>query len=473
MDIPYIDTIQDAVKSRKVQCFLVGGFLRDVYVGVPQNDFDFAVSKDALKVARVLAKQIKGSYILLDEEHACARVAKKIKGVLFTFDFADFRAKTIKGDLALRDFTVNTLAVNIENIKPDSNLDEIIFTKAAKADFQTKTVRMVKKKAFADDPLRILRAFALTATHNFKIAKETQEQIKKDAALIDSVSYERITTELFKILESPRAYHVIKSMDRLKVLDRVIPQIKIMYGCTQGAYHHLDVWRHSLETIKQFDEIVQDMRDDRDTVDYLDTVIAGDRRRKGLIRLALLLHDIGKPDTRKKRPEGGYSFYSHEYVGKKIAHHVCKLLKLSTKERRIVEDMVQYHLRPGYISNFKRPSAKMLLRYFRDTADEAASIALLSLADQRSTRGPMTTDEDQKHHEKICQRLVKDYFNKKKEEPFVPLLTGRDLIEHLKLKPSPLFGKILKQIEEEQLLGKVKTKEEALAKAKNLVKTIS
>ena len=131
--------------------------------------------------------------------------------------------------------------------------------------------------------------------------------------------------------------------------------------------------------------------------------------------------------------------------------------------------MVRWHLRPGYLSNFKQPSEKAIYRYFRDTRDEGVSILLLSLADQRSTRGPATTQKDQEHHEKICLGLVSQYFEKKKEKPFIRLISGKDLIKTLKLKPSPEFSKILTQVEEEQSLGKITTKKEAMDLAKKIV----
>ncbi len=471
MNIPFLDSIQTIAKTKKADVYCVGGFLRDTLINTPKNDFDFAVSQDALKFARSFAKKVGGKYILLDEDHCCARIAKKIKDELYTYDFADYRAKTLKGDLSRRDFTVNTFALNITNLSDTAEWKkDLISHRSAQKDLKTKTVRMVGKNAFKEDPLRILRAFALMATHNFKIEKTTQDQIKKDAKLLNNVSYERITAELFKILESDKCYTIVRLMNRLGVLGQIIPQIKIMFGCTQGAYHHLDVWKHSLEALKQFDLILKEKATDQELMDYLNETIAGDRRRKGLIKLALLLHDIGKPDTRRKRPEGGYSFHGHENVGRQISFHVAKLLRLSTKERHLLEDMVQMHLRPGYISNFKRPSAKMLLRYFRDTKDEAGSIALISLADQRATRGPLTTEEDQTHHQKICERLIRDFFAKRDEKPFVPLLKGKDLIRELKLKPSPLFGKILKSVEEEQVLGKITTKAEAVRLAKGYTK---
>jgi hypothetical protein len=180
------------------------------------------------------------------------------------------------------------------------------------------------------------------------------------------------------------------------------------------------------------------------------------------------MHDIGKPDTRKVEKDRT-SFHGHEHVGKNITRLIAKMLKLSVKERHVLEDLVMYHLRPGYLSNFKQPSEKAVYRYFRDTKEEGASVALLSLADQRSTRGPLTTEADQKHHEKICFKLLKIFFDKKKEKPFVRLIDGNVLIKKFRLKPSKLIGDILKKVSEHQSLGKIKTKEEALVLARQMV----
>ena len=134
----------------------------------------------------------------------------------------------------------------------------------------------------------------------------------------------------------------------------------------------------------------------------------------------------------------------------------------------ILEDVVQWHLRPGYLSNFKTPSDKAVFRYFRDTKEEGASVALLSIADQRSTRGPLSSKKDEAHHIKICRKLIAQFFAAKKAEPFFCLINGHDLIKTLKIKPGPVFGKILQSVEEAQATGKITTKAEALALAKKL-----
>jgi poly(A) polymerase len=468
-EYPHLKTIQKIAVKRRAQIYLVGGFLRDVLLSRRQTDFDFAVDKNAVAFARQFADAVKGAFVLLDDEHGCGRVVKKIGGIPWTFDFADFRAKTLKKDIASRDFTVNTLYADLLKIKEGDDIDRhIVDLSGARNDLKKKIIRLVSERAFQDDPLRLMRAYSLQATLGFKIEAKTLARIKKDSLLIRNVSMERVREELFKILSSPRAYQTLKDMDRAGFLQKVIPQIAVMFGVKQGGYHHLDVWKHSLEVLRQFELILEDIKDNEEWSAYLNEVIASNHPRVALVKLAALMHDIGKPETKKVEPDRT-SFHGHEHVGRNITRIVAKHLKFSVRERRILEDIVLYHLRPGYLSNFKNPTEKSVFRYFRDTKEEAVGILLFSLADQRSTRGPLTTEKDQKHHERICLGLVKRYFQEKKKVPLVRLIDGNDLIRKLKLKPSPLFAKILSSVEEAQALGKVSTKQEALAFAAKII----
>lgn len=468
-DYPHLKTIQNIAIKRRAKLYLVGGFLRDILLSRRQTDFDFAVDKNAVAFARQFADAIKGSFVLLDDEHGCGRVVKKNDGVIWTFDFADFRAKTLKKDMASRDFTVNTLYADFLKIQEDDEVGgHIVDLNEARKDLKKKVIRLVSVRAFKDDPLRLLRAYSIQATLGFKIEAKTLAQIKKDSLLIRNVSMERVREEFFKILASPRAYQTLSDMDKVGLLQKVIPQIAVMVGVHQGGYHHLDVWKHSMEVLRQFEMILEEIKDNREWSDYFQEPVASNHTRASLVKLAALMHDIGKPETKKVEPDRT-SFHGHEHVGRNITRIVAKHLKLSVRERHILEDMVLYHLRPGYLSNFKNPTEKSIFRYFRDTKEEAASILLLSLADQRSTRGPLTTEEDQKHHQNICLGLAKRYFTDKKKVPLIRLITGNDLIKKFKLKPSPLFAKILSSVEEEQALGKITTKQEALALAAKII----
>lgn len=468
---PHLKELKQLARAKKAKIFLVGGFLRDYLAATPKADFDFAVDKNAIALAKSFARKIKGAFIILDEERGCARVARKTPEGLLTYDFSDFRAKTFEADLRARDFTVNTLYVDILTADEKLPLKQLIKGHPlAFKDIRLKTIRMVSPQAFVDDPLRMLRAYSLKAQLRFAIPSATRAQIKKNAALINQVSFERVRDELFKILQSDGASEIFKEMDATGLLVCIMPQIKVMYKCRQGGYHHLDVWPHSLETVRQLENVLKDYRDEHPGDIYLNEDLGGGRPRYALMKLAALLHDIGKPDTKKKEPDGRTSFHGHEHVGRNITREIARQIKISTHERHALEDMVLWHLRPGYLSNFKVPSDKAVYRYFRDTKTEALSIALLSMADQMSTRGPLTKKEDERHHLKICRRLIARYLEKQKETPFISLINGHDLIKNLKLKPSPLFGIILESIKEKQVLGEVTNKKEALAMAKDLAK---
>lgn len=458
---PALNMITNVLRRSRQRVFLVGGALRHYYLNTPSTDFDFAVDRDAIALSRQVARRIKGAFVLLDEEHGSARVVKNDCCATWTFDFTDWRGKGIAEDLHLRDFTINTFALDLKQI---TDLSKILSVKGAQQDLKKKTIRMVNSKVFKDDPLRLLRGLSLMATLGFKIEPKTLGQIKKDAHLISKVASERIREEIFKVLSSTRAHAALELMDKIGLLVQVMPQIAVMKGIKQGGFHHLDVWKHSMMVLGNIEKIALKIPDEK-IKGYLQEKIGGDHSRLALLKMAALLHDIGKPETRK--PEGQrMTFHGHEHVGARITRQVAKQLKLSVKERYFLEDAVGMHLRPGYLANFKRPSEKAIFRYFRDTKQEAVSLAILAMADQAATKGPLTTQARHKHHTKICQMIIDRYFVKVQEKPKLRLITGNDLIKVLKLKPSPLFGTILAKIEEAAALGKITTKPEALVLAK-------
>jgi poly(A) polymerase len=460
---PQLSQVQEALARSRRRVFLVGGSLRDYYLKRLCHDFDFAVDRGAISLARGLAGRIKGAFVVLDREHGSARVVKKTQREIWTFDLTDWRAESITKDLALRDFTINALALDI--LKPRGT-GAMLEVKGARRDLKARLVRMVCRGVFKDDPLRLLRAFTLRATLGFKIENQTLIQIKKDAHWIGTVAMERIREEIFKILGSSRAYETLSEMDNIGLLSYLLPQMTVMYGIPQGGYHHLDVWHHSLEAVGQLEKIVVQMNEDERMKGYLQKFVGAGHTRCALLKMAALLHDIGKPETR--RQEGSrMTFHGHEHASERITRLVAKHLKLSVKERFFLEDAVRMHLRPGYLSNFKRPSEKAIFRYLRDTQELAPGLAVLSLADQAATCGPLTSASKHKHHAEICHMLIERYFKLVDKPSPKRLLTGHDLIKVLKLKPSPLFGKILSRVQEAAALGKIKTKEEALRLARS------
>ena len=468
-------------QTKNIQLYVVGGFLRDIILGRVKNnpDIDFAIKKNAIKFSAGLSRYLKAGFVVLDKNNGCARLVKKSQNRVYTLDFTNFRGKNLWQDLSKRDFSINTLAVELkaflEHLQKTSRYrlrclaNLLIDPFGGLKDMESRIIRAVNPHAFDDDPLRILRTFSLSCNLNFKINPETLGLVNKKRNKLKRVSFERIRDELFKILASQRSYEFLTQLDQYRILELIFPEIKAMYRLNQGPYHHLDVWRHTLETIRQLEKIIKDFSRSQDIRNYLDEEISSGRYRHELIKLGGLMHDIGKPKTLRFE-EGKIKFHGHERVGTDMLEEIAKRLKLSNDEIVVLKRMISCHLRPGYLADNPVLTPRAKFRFFRDTAGEAVSVLLISLADQRATKGALTTQESRQRHERVVRRLIRDYFQKKKEKKTVRLINGDDLIKRFKLEPSPLIGKVLSEVEEAQAIGMIKTKKQALKIADKIIK---
>lgn len=466
----FLNVVAALAKTNKREVYLVGGYLRDLFLKRESFDFDFAVDRGAVNFARSVCRRLKGDFVVLDKEHGSARVIIKKSGKNYTLDFTDFRGRDIKEDLCLRDFTINAMALDVAVLKKRVNIGDFLLDPyCGRADIKKKVIKAVSDRAFGDDPLRILRIFSLSAALKFNIDEAALGLAAKHKEKIPSVSSERIREELFKILATPNAAEFFRRMDRVAILDKVIPQINIMRGVAQGPYHHLDVLEHSFEAVTQIEKLFTQLKRRVKITAYLDEVIGAEHSRRQVLKLAALLHDIGKPGALTFE-EGRTKFHGHEHIGRRIVSEISACLKLSLKEKEALKAMVLWHLRPGYLADNENISERAIFRYYRDTNAEGVSILLLSMADQRATRGPLTSEKSRKQHEKSCLWLVKEYFRRKEEKRLPKLINGNDLIKKLGLVPGPLFGKILRVLDEEQAAGEINTKKAALELARKLAK---
>lgn len=458
-------------KSKKIKLYLVGGALRDLILKRKKDnpDFDFCLKTGALSFGQKLAKELRAAYVVLDEEHAACRLVKRIGGKLFTFDFTDFRAPVLEKDLLHRDFTINSMALELGNVFLGKDLNELIIDPySGRDDLKRKIIKVTGINSFCEDPLRILRAFSFSCMLGFALDKETLCLAKKEKDKIDAVSSERIREELFKIFDSPLAYASFVTLDKLKILDIIFPEIKPMRNIGQGPYHHLDVWQHTLETLNQFELILKAIKQTPDINNYMQIEISGLRKRASLLKLACILHDVGKPGA-LRREKGKIIFHGHERVGLGLTRVISRRLKLSNEECRSLERIVLWHLRPGYLADNQAPTQRAIFRYFRDTGSDALAVLLLSLADQRATKGPLTTALSRVNHEKTVKSLIRKLLKKNNEKKLVRLLNGNDLMKKFKLAASPLVGKVLSALEEAQAIGKIKNKKEAFVLAAKII----
>ncbi len=466
-----LKAIEKSAQKKKVKLYLVGGALRDILLKREKEnpDIDFCLEEGAINFSKQLAKELKAGFVVLDKEHGSARVVKKTKDKIYTLDFTDFRGRTLKDDLFHRDFTINTLAIELGRIYEEKDLDELIVDHyRGKKDLRKGLIRALGRGSFKEDPLRILRAFSLAALFDFKIHKDTLRLVSLEKNKISGVSGERVRDEFFKILSSPRAYKSFLGLDKYKILELIIPEIKVMHRLRQGPYHHLDVWGHSLETVRHLELIIRDFSRNKEMRAYLNEEISSGHKRYELIKLAGLLHDVGKPKALRVE-KGKISFRAHERIGYHMIEDIALRFKLSNDEIHTLKQMILFHLRPGFLADNERITPRAEFRYFRDAAKEAVSILLISLADQRATKGPLTSKQSRTRHEKAVGYLIKKYFKKEKSVRPSRLINGDDLIRQFKLEPSPLIGKILSELEELQAIGKIKSKEEALSAAEKLI----
>jgi poly(A) polymerase len=213
-------------KSKKVKLYLVGGILRDLLLGKEKEnpDFDFSIRRGAINFARNLSKKLRTGFVVLDKEHGACRLVKRIEDKTYTFDFTDFRGKSLEEDLLHRDFTINAMALELERLFADEDLQNFLVDPyQGKKDLKHKIIRTVNKKAFSEDPLRILRIFSFACILGFKIDKETLKLARLERNKLVKVSNERIRDELFKIFDTLSAFEYLVMMDKLKILKIIFP----------------------------------------------------------------------------------------------------------------------------------------------------------------------------------------------------------------------------------------------------------
>ena len=463
--------VYNFARNKKVKLYLVGGALRDLILKRKKEnpDFDFCLKRGALNFGKALARYIHAAFVLLDEEHAACRLVKKIDGKLYTFDFSDFRADILEKDLLHRDFTINSMALDLGEVFSGKDLEPLLIDPySGKNDIKAKIIKITGPGSFREDPLRILRAFSLSCIFKFNLDKETLRLAKKERARLEGISLERIREELFKVFESASAYESLVVLDKLKILELIFPEIKPMRKIGQGPYHHLDVWQHTLETLKQFELILKSIKKKEVNV-YLNEEMSGLRKRTSLLKFACILHDIGKPKA-LRRENKKIIFHGHERIGLGMARNICRRIKLSNEECRSLERIVFNHLRPGYLADSERPTERAIFRYFRDSGTDALAVLLLSLADQRATKGRLTTALSRLRHEKMIKFLIGRLLKQNAEKKPARLVNGHQIMKKFKLKASPLIGTVLDELEEAQAIGKIKNKKEAFALAAKIIK---
>ncbi len=415
---------------KKYDCYLVGGYLRDyIMKSVISSDRDIAVSKDSKALAKDIASFFDGAFIELDAENEIYRVVLKDK--INYFDISRMLNDDIMHDAKRRDFTMNAIFYNL-------NKKEFFDPFDAKKDIENKIIKTPDLRNFEDDPLRMLRLYRFISNTGFGAEKNLKEFCKNNFDLIKDCAVERVQNEIIRIFEGEYVADTLLEMLDDGVLEKVFPFVKEIKKIPPNSHHHLDLIHHSIETVRKI------------------------RINNPLLKISAFYHDIGKPQTWKIEENGRHRFIGHDSLGGDLVKDELKNLNFSTKAINYISKMVKYHIYPAALVN-NDDKQKAFARFVRKIGDDTPDLIELSRADRLSAQGPVITKEMTDRALNHLENLL-NYYNKVKAEVKNPksLLDGKEIMDLLDLKPSKRVGEIIEMLIEEQLMGKIKTKDEAV-----------
>ena len=425
---PEATELASLFKSAGYKLALVGGPVRDAILGRLGNDLDFTTDAHPKDCEKILNKWADSVW---DIGAAFGTVAGK-KGEI-TVEVTTYRSesydsssrkpnvefgKTIEGDLARRDFTINAMALELTTPEPT-----FIDLFNGVADLQNKLIKTPGKaeESFSDDPLRMMRAARFMSQLNFEIDPSVLVAIKSMATRLEIISFERIRDEFIKILMSQSPRIGITVLVETGLTDYFLPEVPKLKLEIDEHHHHKDVYEHSLTVLEQ--------------------AIGLESRLDGpnlTLRLAALLHDIGKPKTKQLIAGGGVSFHHHEVVGARMCKERMKKLRFDNHMIEDVSQLVFLHLRfHGYGSGEWTDSA--VRRYVRDAGPLLTHLHLLTRADC-TTRNKKKAESLAKTYDQLEERIAL-LMEQEELDKIRPDLSGEEIMQILAIKPSPTVGK--------------------------------
>jgi len=495
---PLIQAAVAVCAERGIGACLVGGAVRDLLQSRPIHDWDLVVERDAISLARATADRLGASFYPLDEERDTGRVvAYDADGSRTFIDFALRRGSDWRTDLEARDLTVNAMALRLGN---DAELFDPF---NGRPDLEARLVRAVTEHSFRDDHVRMMRAVRLAGELGFQIEPQTAALIRRDAALLADASVERARDELAKLLALPDALTGIRQMDDLGLLAQMLPEVATLKGVEQSRPHHWPVFEHTLLVLGALERIIDEgVQHEDEAAGIVDGTGApafvwgdvkrtladfraklathviwplGDERPALVsLKLAALLHDCAKPQTRTVDEDNGTHFYGHADVGASIAAERVRALRFNNAEVERVRVIVANHMRPQQLADADSGvTRRAAYRYFRDTREAGVDVVLLALADHIATHGPDVQPERWARRIEAASKLLAEYWTRlAKDVAPTPLVSGGDLMAELGLPPGKRIGELLEVIREAQAAGEVGTRGEALALAKSAAQSL-
>ncbi len=424
----------------KKQIYVVGGFVRDLFIQNTPKEIDLMIIGDGIEFAEKLANDLGVNKVIPFKQFSTAKIPYKKIGIEVAaarkekYDSDSRKPKEViytdlEGDLIRRDFTINSMAVNII---PD-NYGELYDPYNGILDLQSKKIitPLNPDDTFSEDPLRMLRAAYFASKFNFEIDSESYNSIIRQKERISIVSQERITAELCKILSTSVPSIGLVILQETGLMKLIFPEIDQMYGMDQTPeWNHKDIFFHTMQVVDNAAKLTQKME----------------------IRFAALVHDIAKPATRRVDKKKGYTFHGHDAVGEKILNKVIKRMKLSNNLGEFLKRMTLLHLRPIALAK-KGVTDSAVRRLMVAAGDDIDDLMTLCRADI-TTKNPNKVNKYMKNFERV-DSLMKDVKERDLFSQFQSPVRGKEIMELFNLEEGKKVGKLKKEIEEAILDGKI------------------
>lgn len=447
LDKKIFHLISEVADSLQLECYVVGGYVRDLFLERPSKDIDVVTVGSGIVLAKALAEKLgRGAHLSVFANFGTAQV--KYHGLEVEFVGARRESYnrgsrkpivedgTLEDDQNRRDFTINALAVCLNK----ERFGELVDPFDGVYDMEDRLIRtpLDPDITFSDDPLRMMRCVRFATQLNFHIDEETFEALERNKERISIISKERIADELNKIMMTATPSKGFVELARCGLLPLIFPELAAMEGVTKmNGRAHKDNFYHTLEV--------------------LDNVCA--KSDNLWLRWAALLHDIGKPRTKRYDPSIGWTFHNHNFIGAKMIPEIFRKMKLPMNEKmKYVQKLVELHMRPIVIAD-EEVTDSAVRRLLFEAGDDIEELMLLCEADITS-KNAMRKQKFLDNFRLVREKLV-DLEERDRVRNFQPPVTGEEIMEVFGLQPCREVGSLKSAIKDAILDGVVPNEHDA------------